>query len=431
MPSPSELLFPGLDVFPTSSIFDQDAIGDETFTSLQPLVDKYGTSLDLLVYARAIGGMFQQVDDIAKDGDEGQPGWSQIFDRARAKDEWLFWLGQMVGYRVPALAATDTQAQWSDRERTRIQTRSAHRRATVDVLREVVQEYLIAPKTVLIQERTGSAHQINVYVFDAQLAPSPYPPNVIVNPGADQLVGVGSTTGWTPNVNNDTGGNFISSTDFARNGARSFKTIRDTTSAGGGGMTHATKPAMSAGQYFECRAAFLAAATPRICTFGVNYYDASDVFISAEPNPPQIQNTITDWTDVIYLGGPAPPGTAKVQLLVIVSPISGNVPAGEVQYIDSVAMYIANTPFTSPLPYYDGDSPGWHWLTTPPASSSEFDRAAVVKAAAMSQKAAGLIMNFTVLSGATYTVFQASNATNNIASGKHANYNSVLTNPAL
>lgn len=153
--------------------FDPDAIGNELYASMGPLVEMWGDpGAHLQVYCRALGRMVQPVDDISKDDVDGQPGWSQAIDSQRAKDEWLFWLGQWVGYLVPAKASTELQATWSARERLRLTTRSAHRRGTISILREVIQEHLNAPKDVIIQERSSSPHQINVYIYNSQIATS-------------------------------------------------------------------------------------------------------------------------------------------------------------------------------------------------------------------------------------------------------------------
>jgi hypothetical protein len=116
--------------------------------------------------------MIQPVDDIAKDGPNGEPGWSQVLDINRADDAWLMWLGQWAGYIVPAQAATETEAAWSVRERGKIVHAAAHHRATVAHLVEAIQDHLNDPKQVIIQERVGDAHTINVYVFNSQIATS-------------------------------------------------------------------------------------------------------------------------------------------------------------------------------------------------------------------------------------------------------------------
>jgi len=169
---PSTGLYPGPITFP-DSVYPDNPIGLELYSSLAPLVDTWGDpEEDLKLYCNAIAAMIQPVDDIAKDGENGEPGWSQVLDAQRAKDDWLFWLGQFVGYVVPQKAATISQSDWSLRERQRLVTRSTYRRGTIAILREVIQEHLNPPQTVIIQERVGTAHVISVWVYASQIATS-------------------------------------------------------------------------------------------------------------------------------------------------------------------------------------------------------------------------------------------------------------------
>jgi len=150
--------------------YDPDGIGDELFAQFAPLVEMHGAQPDMQVYMRAFGRAIQPIDDLAMDGGNGtdEPGWSQALDLNRAKDSWLRWLGQWVGYWVPEQPASFAF------ERGRILSRSAHRRGSIAMLREAVQEHLSAPKTVIIQERfspvVSTAGTITVSIFSAQIA---------------------------------------------------------------------------------------------------------------------------------------------------------------------------------------------------------------------------------------------------------------------
>jgi hypothetical protein len=147
------------------------SVGEELYETLTPLVQQYGDPDDaLLTYMTGIGIMFQPVDDMAKDGPNGEPGWSQVIDLTRAKTEWLPWLGQWVGYYVPEKAESQTDEEYDELERGRIISRSSHRRGSIPILREVVQEHLNDPKDVIIDERTSSPHQIHVYIYNTQIA---------------------------------------------------------------------------------------------------------------------------------------------------------------------------------------------------------------------------------------------------------------------
>jgi len=148
-------------------------VGEDLYSDLQPLVDTWGDPTDdLRVFCSALGLMLKPVDDISRDGPNGEPGWSQILDLTRAKDEWLKWLGQWAGYLVPDKATSEAQSVWSARERGRIVSRSANRRATIALLREIIQEHLTATKTVIIQERSADAHTLNVYVYNSEIVDS-------------------------------------------------------------------------------------------------------------------------------------------------------------------------------------------------------------------------------------------------------------------
>lgn len=147
-----------------------DGIGDELFAQFAPLSEAYGPQPDLQVFVRALGRAIQPIDDLAKDGGNGidQTGWSQVLDLARAKDEWLRWLGQWAGYYVPEQPLNYAT------ERARIVSRSAHRRGSVAMLREVIQEHLNGTQTVIIQERFAAAGStagtITVSIFNAEIA---------------------------------------------------------------------------------------------------------------------------------------------------------------------------------------------------------------------------------------------------------------------
>jgi hypothetical protein len=57
------------------------AIGEELYDDLAPIVDVWGDpNLDLKIYTAALVAMLHPVDDIAKVGTNGVPGWSQLLD---------------------------------------------------------------------------------------------------------------------------------------------------------------------------------------------------------------------------------------------------------------------------------------------------------------------------------------------------------------
>lgn len=150
-------------------------IGEEAYNDFAPLVEKYGDPANTLrVYLDGLAYMIKQVDDMTKDGPEGEPGWSQMFDLTRAKTEWLPWIGQLVGYAVPQPRPdTQTLEEYDAQQRERIVTRSTYRRGTVPMLIDVIKEQLNEPKRVNIFERyDGNAYLIKVWVTVEDIATS-------------------------------------------------------------------------------------------------------------------------------------------------------------------------------------------------------------------------------------------------------------------
>lgn len=138
------------------------ASGDELYEWLGPIVQQYGDPDNALyVYSQAFGAMFEPIDVMIRD-ENNDPGWSQVLDLTRAQLAWLRWLGQWVGYFVP-LTVTEG-------ERTKIITRSAHRRGGIPILLEVVAEHLIPAGRIIIRERDTSAHHITVYIYASDIA---------------------------------------------------------------------------------------------------------------------------------------------------------------------------------------------------------------------------------------------------------------------
>lgn len=155
------------DIYPNS-------IGDDAYQDFGSLISKYGDPDSTLhVYLGGLGFLLKQVDDISRDGPNGEPGWSQIFDLQRAKTEWLPWTGQLVGYHVPVRPDTQTLAEYDAQQRERIVTRSAHRRGSVPLLEEVIAEQLDVPKRIKIHERYAlDPYLIKLWVWLDDIATS-------------------------------------------------------------------------------------------------------------------------------------------------------------------------------------------------------------------------------------------------------------------
>jgi hypothetical protein len=155
------------DIYPNS-------IGDDAYEALKPIIDRWGDPDEFLwVYVHGIALMLKPIDDISRDGPNGEPGWSQIFDLERMKTGWLPWAGQIVGYQVPSKPSDQSLADYDATQRERMLTRSAWRNGTNDILHDVIAEQLNEPKRVVIQNRVGgNANRINVWVYEADITTS-------------------------------------------------------------------------------------------------------------------------------------------------------------------------------------------------------------------------------------------------------------------
>jgi hypothetical protein len=141
--------------------------GTDIYAELEPLTKQdslYGWSL--LYYLGAIGTMFDEIETYARDGPNGEAGWSIILDVTRAPYKALPWLGQFVGVYVPD-TLSDAVA------RARIVSHPNFQRGTLAAIIAAAQTNLTGVKGVLVTERyQGDAYSLYVATRAAQ-TPSP------------------------------------------------------------------------------------------------------------------------------------------------------------------------------------------------------------------------------------------------------------------
>jgi uncharacterized iron-regulated membrane protein len=135
------------------------------YASMAPLASadaSYGWSL--LILCNAIGTMFQLIDDVVRDSEDG-PGWSMLLDLDRTLDEALPWLGQFAGVRVISGSTPDQMRQ-------RIRSTDGFRRGTAAAMRGAAQATLTGAQTVLFHERDGDPYFLSVETY-ADQTPDP------------------------------------------------------------------------------------------------------------------------------------------------------------------------------------------------------------------------------------------------------------------
>lgn len=125
-----------------------ESFADNLYDALFPLAGEDGNvGWHLAYFVGAIGAMFQDVADVARDTPEG-PGWSAVVDLTRCPTTWLPWLAQLVGVTVPpGLGDADARA-W-------IASTDGFSRGTPAALKGAVAHTLTGDKTVYFRERDG------------------------------------------------------------------------------------------------------------------------------------------------------------------------------------------------------------------------------------------------------------------------------------
>ena len=131
-----------------------ESFAKRIYDSLEPLTyDEDNQNYALANFVAALGGMFQVIDDYARDqivNGEVAPGWSQLLDINRCPSEALGFLGQFVG--VPLQAGLSDAAQ-----RDRITGTAGFRRGSPGAIVAAAQQYLTGSQTVIVRERDPAA----------------------------------------------------------------------------------------------------------------------------------------------------------------------------------------------------------------------------------------------------------------------------------
>jgi len=147
----------------------------DVYAELEPLTkEDEDNGWALLYYLDAIGTMFDEVEDYARDGDNDEPGWSILLDLGRAPTKALPWLGQFVGVNVPS-TLSDAAA------RSRIYDKHNFTRGTVAAIVAGAQATLTGTRDVLVIERyTGDPYQLWVGTRTTQTPNSTLTQNAIM-----------------------------------------------------------------------------------------------------------------------------------------------------------------------------------------------------------------------------------------------------------
>jgi hypothetical protein len=160
------------------------ALADEVWDELGPVSEPDGddTGWALLSLLHAFLAPLQGIEDIVRDGEDGEPGWSSVMDPDTCPAGWLVWLGQFYGVRVTP--GDPDSATWVAQARDEVRSAAGVRRGTVGAIRAAAQRYLTGTKYVLILERDTSPYHFTVVVRAAEM------------PALDTVTWAGATGTW-------------------------------------------------------------------------------------------------------------------------------------------------------------------------------------------------------------------------------------------
>lgn len=143
---------------------DVGSVGEHLYSQLAPLAyadEQVGWHL--LIYCGALGRMRQTLHDLVTDK-EDRPGWADLLDVDRCPAQYLPYLAQIVGARIP-VGTPENLA------RDIVRTPSGFKRGTREAMIAAAKPYLTHTKTVRFIERTGG----HAYRFTVVTKPSETP----------------------------------------------------------------------------------------------------------------------------------------------------------------------------------------------------------------------------------------------------------------
>jgi hypothetical protein len=353
-----------------------DALAQDIYDYITAVVPD--TNGDLATYVGALGDvLFQEVDDYAAEGPNGERGWSILLDIDRIPDKGLPWIAQFVGVDLPdGISAVD--------QRTLIADTAAWKRGTVDALRGAVKPYLTGSKNVLIRERYDPANpgvdspgHIQVITYESQTPVEDWAAtNALPNPGFE--VDMSRWTNLKPSaaVSRDP--------TVAKSGVASAKVVAAGTVAREGLIENGGRYAVIAGKPYAWSVQLLAPAGTRF-RISVDWYTAATVYLSSAQQT-LVSASSTNWQRLTALG--VAPATAT-QVDIWVATDDGT-PQAVTYWIDE-AQFEQNSQATPYTP------------NTRAAGSANMLRAL------LTQKAAGLILHYAVLSGQDFQALKDNN----------------------
>lgn len=141
---------------------DLDSFAERTYDEVEPMraLDAFN-GYALAHYLAAIGTLFQEIEDYAADGPNGEVGWSGILDLDRSPDKGLDWLGQFVGV-LPRGGLTSAE------HRQRIVNHEQWDRGTPQAMIKAIKLHLTGQQRVVLYERDTSAYHLSIVTYTSE-----------------------------------------------------------------------------------------------------------------------------------------------------------------------------------------------------------------------------------------------------------------------
>jgi hypothetical protein len=151
---------------PTTTPFQE-----RLYAALEPHTDQDELlGWPLLIYLGAIASMFDQIESYARDGDQGQPGWSIIVDPDRVPIEAIPWLALITGttLQLQGKQAGESDTEYVDRLRQQVADANNLKRGTIGSIIGAAKATLTGTQTVLYRERDGGAYNLTILTIDSE-----------------------------------------------------------------------------------------------------------------------------------------------------------------------------------------------------------------------------------------------------------------------
>lgn len=368
-----------------------DPLGDDFYESVKPLAfDDPNNDYALKTVAYGFAQMFKQAEQYGRTDEDGNPGWSILFDVSRVPADALPYLAQYVGERIP-VGTSEADA------RARIVAKQNQQRGTPASIIAAAKSKLYGNKFVALIERlNGDAYKMRVITNAYE---TPYTDqtltNLVPNPSAEV-----NTTGWT------SGQSLSRVTTEQKFGTAAFKLNNNLGSTAHLSLTTSSAVTYNGGNMytFSC---WVKTTTSRVVNLGVSTdFIAYNVDLGTAP--------AGVWTRFALAFRVTAAATSAALTITIKSTANG-----EDAFVDGIMLLdrpteatfynyptLSTLPYTTPgtpPAYFDGSIAGASWTGTAHASTSTLaPTTTLVRSAINEVKPAGIVLDLVHTTGTTY-----------------------------